>query len=482
MEFLKKIQLSELEDRSRANQDNLTMYIRREEASVLSTVLSVSYCEPLSILLLLAKLHRIGLYAVSYAPKHIDPLFSQRLKSVSRISLSCSEVSLISQLFYRFWHIYSQTGPSQIRVHSSGISCSTFVALNWTMSNATTGELVLISASVILTSLLVATSATKGLRHSHSIIDLCVATVLVAGCLCTALSALCLLYLRRVSLDSFSVAVIGLLPAAQVAPSLRLGEIVAHFRMRKYRTLRLSYNHFRYVRYARSVNYGPLYPGEILPTPAVIRRPSCALTLKGDQRRMWYGHVIRQDANAIHLLDFNNQSESFRWWKSILCARHVVADPEAALLDSVENAISAMRLAADIVVIGDFILKMHGDSLRATFASDWDVLAARKSGFAATCNAIFGEFHLAGDWGRIDEGLDAFSNASSLISRGRSYAAVFFVLAEKSILRMPDPGPIDWFHVVKTISETQDEQVLKSLSRKWLKGWGFRHFVHYVRR
>ncbi len=303
----------------------------------------------------------------------------------------------------------------------------------------------LISVSVILTSLLVANSATQSLRRRHPLADLCLATVLVAGCLCTTLTALCLILLRRISLDSFSVAVIGLLPAAQVAPNLRLREIIAYIRMQRHRTLRLSPENFRYVRHGRPARDNQLADGGKCHASTYIRRPNCAMSLKDDLGFVWHGLVIQYDDKAMHLLDMNNQSESFRWWKSILKARHFIADPEKALLDSVQSAISAMRLAIDIVAIGDFVLQMHGDSLRQTFRNSSECRSARKSGFATVCNSIFRELGIAEDWGKIDESLEMFADDRCLLSRGRSYAAVFFILAQGSILKAREPGLVDWF-------------------------------------
>lgn len=356
------------------------------------------------------------------------------------------------------------------------------------LNNATPTELFLITSAVAL-SVLLAIFATPlvatALSSFNPLLEYVSLHLLSSATLTHVVVSLRLLYRRRLSLDTFAVSLVGLLPAVQAVermPAL-LKRARARSLMRRRRVLHGRLSRFRYLRRGYAPRLAELAAhGLASAATAYIRAPAAARTrLLG--LRLWHGEVTAADDAAVHLRDTTNVGDATRWWRAANDAVALVEDPHRASLPSREAALAAIELLAEMASVGHVVLDAHGAALRAHLGGSPGVRNALSASPASVCNDVVRAVGLDRAWGCVDAGVaDRFcrDDESGGLPRAAQYAVLYFILLHRTHIfsetravdntgcRLPDA--LDVVHCYATEPE---EDKRTNVTARWLMRWGF---------
>lgn len=316
-------------------------------------------------------------------------------------------------------------------------------------------DLILITVALIISALLSILPSprlrayTQGVQTSFIHTGLCLALSFTA--LVLAIVALLLGWFHEISFDALSGVVFALIPALFNMPADLFQHLLFSTFMWSRPSLALSNKQFCYVRIGLkcSARHDPLR----WPTPQQYCQPSCpafyfvrysaknlALDEPSSENRppntlhsdtQWYGTRIGHTTYCVQLRDHNHGPKAW-WWNAIKSATWLIANPALARLDNRDRVLNALALLADIVIVGDVILKSRRDFFKSQLQNNEGVKRGVSAAPGLIANFILREIGLS-EWGSITPRI-LRSDFKYPKGEQEEYAILFYIITEKSQL------------------------------------------------
>ena len=341
----------------------------------------------------------------------------------------------------------------------------------------------LIALAFFMSALLTLINGFKTWFNKHLRLEVGILVVSGTGCVLAGLSGLILFLANKLSLDAFGVVLIGLIPGLEAISGLRVAVLKAHVRMRKKTALHNELSKFCYLRHGRPLNdtqRQALGVDAACVTSTYLRVPASYSTTEMTNVRMWNGIVVKVDDKVIVLKDKNDIGDPVMWWKAANSAVDVVSSPSKARLSKPEQVARALEAVAEICMIGDSVLKYHGESLRKLAAESGKLKQAMFATPASVCSSFLSAIGLSGEWGPVDESTkELFTANFENLNRAKKYGMLFFMLLVESSLFDdvteigPDGRPLRTAdRVIKAFEDTKEDSVRSFITQNWLSRYG----------
>lgn len=335
----------------------------------------------------------------------------------------------------------------------------------------------LICVALALSSVLAVLSGFKNWLNKHRTIEFWVVLGSAAGCIACGLTGVILYLTGRLSLDAFSVVLIGLIPGIEAMSRLRITALLALQWMRRKPALHNNLQHFSYLRHGKPAPFERNGAnGTSAGDRTYLRLPACAKAKVKDNNSepIWNGRIVEFNDKMIVLKGDNDLGDAVEWWTAANNAVDIVRSPTTARLSKSEQVLRALELVAEIAMIGDYVLFYHEESLQKFMRGSDGLWKASSATPKSIYMTLMRRLDMLGDWGEMSEEVVRRIRRVGFKSlpRGQKYGMLFFILLVESGLFNRAREKFHYHrtarNVIKVFRDTKADEVRCAITKFWL--------------